>query len=320
MNPRPLYLHMGLPKTASTWLQDRVFPALDGVTTRSVPRTDMFVTAEDRAVEFRIFACVLRRSASVWPEMGDAVLRDILGDAARSDLPLLISDEAIGRAASRPESLVAHLRGFAETAARAGFAPPRLLVLVRRQDYWLASHYAQISDRRRWAGQRDFEAMVTATLDPARNRLGFGMLLDYGRLHAALVEIVGADGVLVLPYEALAAEPEVTLGLVLSWLGLPAAQAARLVSTSGRANVRTEREGALPVWRLRPPSLPLGRGRRVAAPAALWPPQRIAVSKELSDAVLTAYGPSSRQLARATGLDLARWGYFASPSRACPET
>ncbi len=311
---RPLYLHVGLPKTASTFLQERVFPGLDHLNVRAMPRTRRFATAGDAAAGFRAFACALRRAAGVWQAEGEALVDEILGpdDGRRG---VLVSDEAIGRGASRPEGLAAHLAAFARVAAGRRLGRPRIVAFLRRQDHWLASHYAQMSDRRPGAGQAGFEALADRVLDPACERFGFGMLLDYGALHAALAEVAGPGGVLLLPHEALETEPQATLGRLLDWLGTPQDRARAVVAETAdrRANVRAEtREGA-PSWRLRPPSLGLerfGRGRRLALPGRLWPTRRIMLGPALSARILAGYAESNRRASEAAGLDLARWGYL----------
>lgn len=313
---RPLHLHIGLPKTASTFLQDQIFPALDHLAVRTVPRTRLFRERADAAAEFRTFACALRRSATLWPSIGGPILDELLGPGDDGRRGLLVSDEAIGRAASRPEGLAAHLAAFAALARTRGFARPRIVAFLRRQDHWLASHYAQISDRKRGAGEAGFRASVAATLDPAVQRHGFGTMLDYAALRAALVDVAGEDGVLLLPYEALRAEPEPTLRRLLDWLGTPGTVAERLATMKGRANVRSDTTGGAPRWQLRPPSIPLPRGRRLALPAGIWPARRISLPADLSRRILGAYGDSNRDVAAATGLDLGRWGYFAEPAPA----
>jgi hypothetical protein len=310
---RPLYLHLGLPKTASTFLQERVFPLLDHLEVRAVPRTAMFRTPKDAAREHRLFPAALRRSPAVWEAWGEALMDDLVGPGDAGCRGLLVSDEAIGRGASRPEALAAHLEAFARVASRRGFGAPRMVAFLRRQDHWLASHYAQISDRKGGGSQAGFTAMVERTLDPAHDRYGFGMLLDFGALHAALASVSGAGRVLLLPHEALVAEPEPTLRRLLDWLGMPEPGIPPLLAAAGvRANVRGEARGGVPSWRLRPPTLALG-GRRFGIPSRFWPARRIALTPELSARILAAYGESNARVAARATLDLAAYGYFTRP-------
>ena len=303
-----LYLHIGLPKTASTFLQQRVFPLLGHVTVRTMPRTRLFRTAADARAEFRAFACLMRRPPEVWADHGPAAMAEILGPDDDGRGSFLVSDEAIGRVASRPRALAAHLAAFAGAAAARGFGPPRIVAFVRRQDHWLASHYAQVSDRTPRASQAGFEAFVDATLDPAGRRRRFGRLLEYAALHDTLLGVAGERGVLVLAYEALVAEPEATLTRLLDWLGTPAPLVADIAAAPrARANVRSAGDGAAPAWRLRPPSIGLPSGRRVSVPHRLWPERRITLRPDLSARILESYADENARLAATAGIDLSHW-------------
>ena len=318
--PRTLHLHIGLPKTASTWLQDHVFPRLDHLRVVGTPRGRLFDDPKDRMMEGRVLACALRRSAAVWPAMGDAVMREILGDREawlRDGRDLLVSDEAMGRAASRPEVLAAHLEAMALAARRWGFERVGVLCLIRRQDHWLASHYAQMSDRNARASQRGFEAMVRRVADPAGARHGFGMLIDHGALRGALAGIV--DDLLMLPHEALTASPEAALTTLLARLGTPEGTAARIVAASAgtAANVRSQGDAS---WRLRPRSLSVPGGRRRLAVPALTPVLgrrgTIRLTRELSGRILAAYAASNRALEDAEPLGLGEFGYLPGEAAA----
>ena len=193
LGPRTLHLHAGLPKTASTWLQEQAFARLAHLEHRPVPRSRLLDAPRDRAQGGRLMAAALRRSPRVWEAMGEALMAELLGPRApwlASGRDLLISDEAIGRLATRPDALAHHLRAMAPLARRWGLERLSVLVLVRRQDRWLASHYAQLSDRLPRASQRGFETMARRVADPRAERHGFGMLLDYAALHQAAEPVV----------------------------------------------------------------------------------------------------------------------------------
>ncbi|BAM03522.1 hypothetical protein [Phycisphaera mikurensis] len=317
-----LYLHLGLPKTASTHLQREVFPRLTHVGVRSMPRTGLFTTPADAARDARLMAACFCRSVEVWAARGDEVFAELLGEATPPAEPrtrgLLVSDEAMGRTGSRPRQLGGHLAAMAERAAAWGFPRVRVLCVVRRQDHWLASHYAQGADRRPAASQADFEAMVAEALAPEGERYGFGMLLDYAVLHRALADAVGGDRVTMLPYEWLTREPQRFLGGVLAALDTPPADRERLLAEApggGRTNVKGAGGGA---WTLsRRPVLPAAARRvlpRALAGRLEWRLRRrfekqIVLRPDASERILTAYRASNEELARAIGVDLIALGY-----------
>ena len=314
-----LYLHIGLPKTATTFLQREVFPTLAHLRYLGIPQSGLFSSPEDLAHGQRTLTSCVKRSALLWDRYGETVFRDLFGcgPADRPSGDVLMSDEGVGRAGSRPTLLSAHLEGLARQARDWGFGRVRLLCVVRRQDHWLASHYAQISDRNPRASQEDFEASVRKTLDPAGERFGFGMLLDYAALADRLRPVVGAPNLLVLPYELLVHDSSQFHDRISSFLGAAPTRAA--VEDAPRQNVRSTSED---VWTLRPARqgrvLRL-RPRRLVSALRLpeeveltrrTPGGTIRLTEQVSTSVLQEYEPSNRALADGLGIDLARYGYL----------
>ena len=255
-------------------------------------------------------AAVFRRAPEVWEEMGDAIFAELFGGRRDPARGALLSDEAIGRLATDPRRLAVHLAAMERAGTRHGFDRLHVVAVLRRQDTWLASHYAQVSDRRPGAGQADFERLVAAVLDPARQRFALGMVIDHGALLGALVDALGRGRVCVLAHEALAADPEGAATRLLGGLGTPPGEVRRIARAldERRSNARTSRPGR---WTLRPRRLGvLGRDLRV--PARLDPRRggSIALTPDLSARILDAYAPSNRAAARIGGLDLAGHGYL----------
>ena len=305
----PLTLHVGLPKTASTYLQDAVFPRLRRHLVIDRPRTALLAPRGAHApAEARGFATnLLRLEPDVWDAMGEALLDDLLG-AERGRRPVLVTDEAFGRGGTRALAAGAHLRALAAGARARGFSGLRIVVFVRRQAEWLASHYAQVSDRRSRAGQRDFERFVAVQTDPANGLYRFGSLLRYDGLFDALSGAVDSrDELLVAPYEALEADRDGFLARLTGFLGDELAP----VGTGGRdgRNVRREDEAA---WRLRAPARrgPLGR---LLGTGGGDGPGTIRLTPALRERVARAYAPANVRLAERTGLDLAGFGYPVKP-------
>ena len=242
-------LHIGLPKTATTYLQKEVFPTVPAVRYLGIPRGDLFASPQDLDRGRRTLTACVNRSAEVWEGAGEAVLEEVFGceRAARPRGDVLVSDEGVGRSGSRPALLGAHLRALRRRAEVWGFERVRILCVIRRQDHWLASHYAQISDRNPESSQEDFEAMIRETVDPAGDRYGFGMLLDYAALTGAVEDAVGAENLLVLPYERLAQEPVRFLRSVYNFL-----EADAPPRREGEPERRNVRSAGGEVWELRP--------------------------------------------------------------------
>lgn len=312
-----LYIHIGLPKTATTFLQREVFPSLEGLRYLGTPQSDLFSTPNDLSHGQRLLTGCVSRSALVWERYGEDVFEDLFSSerSARSPGDALVSDEGVGRSGSRPALLAAHLVGLAEQAQAWGFVRTRVLCVIRRQDHWLASHYAQISDRYPEASQGHFEDGVQQKVDPAGERYGFGMLLDYAVLVDHLQGAVGGDNVCVLPYEWLKADSDAFQVRLRDFLGVGGAQ----VGSACRQNVRSRGRGE---WALRPSRRErVIRLRPSRAFAALGLPDEVRLAQRtrggkirLTDAisalVLGEYQASNRAVAKRLGIDLAPYGYY----------
>mgnify|MGYP000002187039 CR=1 FL=1 len=106
-----------------------------------------------------------------------------------------------------PYFLTAHLEALAEQAVDWGFEDLRILLIVRRQGEWIASKYAQRSDRILHASQSHFEERIEYYIDPARGFYADGIVLDYALLRDLLAQAIGDENVLMLPYELFKRSP-----------------------------------------------------------------------------------------------------------------
>lgn len=307
---RTLHLHIGIPKTASTWLQTKVFTQLQPLCYLDCSQNKMFENKADLTKDRQTLGSIFKQSSQVWDGYGDAIFKDLLGDRQEwlaDGRDLLISDESIGRQGSRPALLSAHFRKMKLKAVDWGFERINIICLIRRQDHWLASHYAQMSDRNPKAGQADFERLVEEVCSPYLSRYSFGMLLDYCILYDHLVESDGTDGVFFLPYEMLKNSPAEFLQVLLTKLATPSEIIESICNeTSGTmANVRSE-QGVWHLRRRRSPfySLPLLRG------FSNTQKQTIELKPDITRKILNTYSAGNHELANKTNLDLNRLGYF----------
>ena len=321
--PPTLTLHIGIPKTASTWLQEVVFPQLEDIVFCPTPANTLFHSAEDTAN--RLMASCVRRSSRVWEQYGDAIFADLFGDKQlwlRHPKNALVSDESFGRHGSRPEHLQSHLIAIAAKARQWGFGSLRIICLFRRQDQWLASHYAQMSNRDELPSQEGFERLVEEVVDPARSRYMLGMLLDYSALDEALSAAVGRSNVMMMPYEMLASNERQFREKLLTFLDLPPQKELK-----GREEKRDEKEekqlvnqrrSGQTTWQLRAP-LRSGWRRKLGSAArklgiAADAPRTITLTPAATQRVLQAYDDSNRRLQHALDLDLAQYGYLGGPA------
>jgi hypothetical protein len=310
--PRTLHLHIGIPKTASTWLQNKIFPQLEHLHYLNCPKSNLFVSGDSPQKEKRMMEKIFKSSSQIWQGFGDTIFRDMLGDQSAwldEGRDLLISEEMIGRQGSRPALLAAHLRKMKLKAFEWGFDRFSIICMIRRQDHWLAYHYAQISDRLQNPGQSDFEKFVQEVASPRKSRYGFGMLLDYNILYDHLIEVSGNDNLLILPYELLKDTPGTFLNLILQNLDTPEDKVKSICTstTNKKANVRSEQENE--VWKLRDT-----HNRKVKRLLHRWllqeKNQTIEITPDLKNIIHRAYSIGNQKLAAKTDLALEQYGYI----------
>jgi hypothetical protein len=303
---KTLHLHIGVPKTASSWMQRAIFPRMPHLDAVCLPQGTFFAGAADREDDGRILSGLFRRAPEIWDDLGETLLDALLAGTSGADRDVLLSDEGMGRQASRPPMLAAHLHAIKRHAAARGFKRVRVLAFIRRQDQWLASHYAQRSGVEPRAGQRRFEELIDEVIDPMRGRYGFGMVLDWSALLSTLREAVGEEDVCIIPHERLEADPGATIGAICDWTGADVATRASLVADAvkgERDNVRSA--GAS--WRLRPRKRQVGP-LRLGGPFTLHGGS-IALTPNLRDRILGAYERANHDVARA-GIEVGRYGYL----------
>jgi hypothetical protein len=189
-----LTVHIGLPKTATTFLQTRVFQSEDNLAYVYQPKRVPLQKALER----------LQR-------LGKSHLGEILGEISK-ELPqgnVLVSDENISMHVGEPW----HYKGptpesFGKRFELLKDIVPRLKIIlgIRRQDQWLASRYAESARMYEAFCQEDFDKRVLELCND--NVKGALRWLDYSEAWKRLSACVGQENVLLLPMEEVGSNPE----------------------------------------------------------------------------------------------------------------
>lgn len=218
-----LYLHIGLPKTATTFWQKRVFPRLDGVALvqrKAAPEEEfgiirpMMHLAHDRplasrrareAVTGRLSALMERVERSG----GERVL------VSHENLSITSDGFWNGRSAP-PGRVIGRLVRLGEEL---GLPQVRVLLGTRAVEDWLPSRYAESAKLSRYAhfGQPDFDRRV-ARLTGWRPLPAPARWLRFAAVEQALGDAFGAGNVLAMPMERLEATPEQAVAEVAGFL------------------------------------------------------------------------------------------------------
>ena len=216
---RLVVLHIGLPKTGTTFLQRQVFARTPGLT----------FAHRNLAPERRRLCEDLRRYAK-FPSVLAPLLRYRVASGLRAAAPrdpgtLLVSDENIGVDAHTlwrgrgpsPESLAARLAALAGTVAPLGQL--RVLIGVRRQDQWLASRYAESARIYPDFGQVDFDRRMARLhgMDPLSAPWRWA---DYAAVERAFSAALGAENVMLLSLEHVTSAPARSMNELGRFLGV----------------------------------------------------------------------------------------------------
>jgi len=323
---RKFYLHIGLPKAASTFFQRDIFPALKAVHYLGQPRYDLLSQRAkyDRTTLSRFFD----RSPAVWSEMGEAFAEKLVSSVTDNKKnSYLISDEnAITGGIVDPYAIGAHLKTMASVFAQKGFSAFKLLIFIRRQDTWLASAYAQTSARYSHASQQEFEQRVERYLDAqADYYCGPGVKLDYELLHEHLADGIGNENILLLPFELLKTDAVSFVRKLLTFMDAEK-DIDRVLSILNESPKRNVKSASARTWLIsgaeprREVEFEMHPGRVFSAlglPRSISfhfdGPERgtsITLTDYLTERILNRYSVSNRHLSDRLGLGLGQYGYY----------
>lgn len=242
-----LVLHIGLPKTGTTFLQQQVFArAADAgfVHRRQGPEAAALCRSLRRYVRSGRFAALLHRRR---------IRSELAALSGKSTLPddrvLLVSDEGISLQPGqfwRSEG-----PGPRQVAQRIASLMPgtgtRVVIGIRRQDQWLASRYAESSKDLIGLDQSDFDRRMH---DLARRKVLDGPLawLDYAAVRQEFSAALGPENLLLVPLEWIGARPEETIRQLEGFCGLTPGDAWALKASRQARNPLSKGPNT---WRMR---------------------------------------------------------------------
>lgn len=343
MSGPTFFLHIGPPKTATTFLQEEILQRVQSAVCRIKP--DVKVGNE----EIR-FADLFLRSPEIWRGIGENVLSNLAGK--EFDKNLIVSDEGVyGGVASpqpwipswipswgqshrvaihrqtsgqpAPSTFALHLDELKSVATACGFSKTKVLMTLRRQDTKLASSYAQLSNRVRGASQSHFEEWVRHLVQsPLGYYMEGGVKLDYLYWWKKITKVLCKENVLFLPFEILETHPEEFLE---QWLGfLEVSEQEKIITTSTIRDRRNEGSIGKAVWSIRNPmslgpSLGVNRLLRKMGARSNYSLQwvdfsrdhQIRLTSELKEGVLEVYREGNRVLDQSVcDLHLSDYEYY----------
>ena len=250
-----LTLHIGLPKTGTTYLQKIILPkAPEVMLIHRMQGTEAGAVCMDLRRYVRtnaLAAAVLRRRIR-------AALAPLAARAQAEQRVMLVSAENISvhpidfwrQTNPSPEAVARRLAALADGPG-AGLAPVRVLIGLRRQDQWLASRYAESGKDMPQLSQRDFDRRL-AEIAAARELPGALAWLDHHHIYSAFSAALGAQNVHLYRLERIAAKPALTLEHIGRFVGGEAlGRSLRRLGGKKRGQPRNVLSLGENTWRLR---------------------------------------------------------------------
>jgi len=319
MTAKRIVLHVGLHKTATTFLQERVFPALPGV---AFVHPLHYPQASDGPIERFMLEVFFRNAACIDLEQHRAAIHAWL-DRVEHETVLISSEAIVGWPIENHSNLANN-----SALLHAMFPEARVILVVRRQDKWVESAYAQLlkagfstSVERyiNWnARERRFEpynvGLYKGPNVDARD-------LDWAAFDRHYRQRFGEDAVATLPFELFTDDAPVFLRTLYGFLGV---DDGPLPDTRERVNERWSGITAGLAKLVNRVPMPIKRAIRDRV-GSEWHPASVFARtvepllpkrkhrffpEEIARALLELHREDNHALAERIGQDLGRWGYF----------
>jgi hypothetical protein len=302
-------IHIGLPKCASTTLQDRLFASQN----RFIYLGRIKNGYQDEQTR-ELFERITFQDSLEYDAKATWILTQRLcAAAADPSRPILVSAESLSVEGRADRRLIAE-------RLHQLFAPAKILIILRSQHSMLQSLYL---NHLRAAGQHlvSFEQWIEAAYGGIRFTETHRVGLNYDSLVQLYDEMFGPENVVVLPFEQISGDNSQFFPMLADMLGMAASE----VRECFNRNAENQRLSSRHLFALRVQDrLPGGTnlahlGRRWLSPAVYEPLRRLvtggrrvaspALPERWNHRIAAAYGPSNARLASRKRIPLAALGY-----------
>ena len=282
-----LIVHIGLPKTGTTFLQKKIFPLLF----KNNYLWRRLIGDKNAESKIRDIERFLRSQGANLNSLSLETLTSYTE-------PALISNENISIMPSmweqshiiQPEVIAINLLRLSNLLYKNPLEVG-VLVTIRRQDLWFASRYAESSKRMPNPSQDDFEAKVRSILEKKSSHKYW---LDYDYLRTVFEAVLPASRLLFLTQEELEANPINAIDKLFKFANIQA---------SLPQDILKEKVNALSIskncWQFKP-----------YRANGLQRDEYLCLTDELSRIILDAYDVSNRQFCIASCPEISRYGYY----------
>lgn len=219
---RQLLIHAGYGKTATTWLQRRIFPNIPGSIYLG---KDPFIDPALEDIHNRLFQPLYavdryraRNSAMLVNEYA-ACIRSLAGAKAGSAGKVVISDECMMDYSNYNAELNMYLLGQLKRKLAADFDEIKVLMTIRNQETFLVSYFAYdyFVLKQKFKTFREF--LDYGSAHPSEAVFGG---IRYNMVFSEMSDIFGKDNCKFVPYELLVADPVTFLNQIATFWDIDA--------------------------------------------------------------------------------------------------
>lgn len=202
-----MILHLGLPKTATSWWQNNVYPRVRGLD--YVHKSSAVEDDRDLVTHLRKYCHAQEPSL----EQVTAVTTVLARIRDRGSAGILLSDENLSvtvRSFWNANAISPHRVCDRLVRLRDMLGGPtfRIIIGIRDPLTWIPSRYAESAKLEAHFSQADFDARVPALFSAFQVKRSALDWLDFGRVLPLLNSAFGRDNVLVMPFERFQGDPK----------------------------------------------------------------------------------------------------------------
>jgi hypothetical protein len=301
-------IHIGIHKTGSTFLQKKVFPKIESINFLSQPNFKIL-----KGSKYTSLSKFMNRSPLVWKEFGSLFLQEaknkVKGDRKKD---ILVSDEHAVEA-NDPLRISKHIEKMKNVFEEE--YETKIVIVVRRQDTWMASAYSEMSNRYENASQSHFEKWVDERLQSRKNFYSSsGVRLKYYTLAKEIEKKVKQSNLKVIPFETLKKDPKKFIKEMCEFIengipkGIDISPEYRRSKSSSVWKIRPKKDRYI---RLRPTKLfDKVIGKSILRIPITKRDNEIFLSDKISKRILDKYSKENKRLDDRMDVDLESYGYY----------
>jgi hypothetical protein len=313
---KSIRLHIGLPKTATSFVQKDVISKIKNI--NSFVHPNFGLIKKNDFLDGSTLNAIFRRSPYIWKDLGDEFFGCLKEKSDPEKKLTFISDELI-LVGDRNDPVVTseHIKRMKRGSERHGYNNFEVVVTIRKQDEWLASAYSETSEQYFGVSQSSFETWVIKRIDKKDiYHRSSGIRINYNLMYNSIKDILGESNTVLVPYEMLKEDPKKFVSKIIG-TNLERIKYKFKNEKRNKGNTKDDK------WILKKPNrskwIKINRssfrewidlGLSFITDKSPFREREIKITQEIKESVMESYGPENKKLSEKIDIDLENYGYF----------